>query len=472
MPEKYHIHTTPVPPRLPRIGKYGVVDWREDCARCHNCVKKACVYDRHREELKYIRNLKHFDSLFFDCMGCFSCVQNCTKGILCLTINSEYERLGNRYWTPDVIDTTWLQAETAAVPVSGAGYRGRFTGHGFDSMWTDMSEIVRPTRDGIHGREYISTSVDIGRKPSYLEFDGKKPISPGPEVVSIPMPLIIDMSPPEFTFVELERFIIETALITDLIAIIDSSKWPRCCEGNQMGDMDAYLPHIAFHLNPDSSVPDYVLRKTRLVEIPDGSFVMERIRELKDIHPWIVVLVRMELDSNGVQRAIELADAGVETIHVVADLNGDEVGVENPRFVKDMIREIHTAIIKNGKRDEITLIAGGGIALPEHMAKAVICGADLVSTYLPLMISLECRLCADCKPDLKCPAKLDEIDIKYAVGRMRNIIAAWHLQLIEVMGAMGMREVRRLRGDVGRAMFFEELEEEIFGKFFGSRKKA
>ena len=26
-------------------------------------------------------------------------------------------------------------------------------------MWTDMSEIVRPTRDGIHGREYISTSV-------------------------------------------------------------------------------------------------------------------------------------------------------------------------------------------------------------------------------------------------------------------------------------------------------------------------
>ena len=25
-----------------------------------------------------------------------------------------------------------------------------------------LSEIVRPTRDGIHGREYISTSADIG----------------------------------------------------------------------------------------------------------------------------------------------------------------------------------------------------------------------------------------------------------------------------------------------------------------------
>jgi len=55
---------------------------------------------------------------------------------------------------------------------------------------------------------------------------------------------------------------------------------------------------------------------------------------------------------------------------------------------------------------------------------------------------------------------------------MRNLVAAWHLQLIEVMGAMGMREARRLRGDVGRAMFYEELEEEVFGELFGSRKRA
>ncbi|MFC1839561.1 glutamate synthase-related protein [Thermodesulfobacteriota bacterium] len=473
MPEKYHIHTTPVPPRLPRIGKYGVVDWREDCARCHNCVKKACVYDRHREELEFIRNIKEFDSLFFDCMGCFSCVQNCTKDLLCLTINSEYERLGNSYWTPDIIQSTWIQSETAAVPVSGAGYRGKFAGHGFDAMWTDMSEIVRPTRDGIHGREYISTSVDIGRKPSYLEFIGKDPAFSMPEVISIQMPLIIDMNPSEFTFPVLERFIVETAIITDLIAIIDSGKWPLEDKENNTGDYDKYLPHIAFHLNPDAPVPDDIFRKTRLVEIDDCSSVSNRIKVLKDIHPGIVVSVRVNLDSKGVQRAIELADMPeVETIHIVADFNGNEIGVENPRFVKDMIREIHTTIIKNGRRDEVTIIAGGGIALPEHMAKAVICGADLVSTYLPLMISLECRLCTNCKPGLRCPARLEEIDFNYAIGRMRNIVAAWHLQLIEVMGAMGIREARRLRGDVGRAMFYEELEEEIFGTLFGSRKTA
>jgi hypothetical protein len=29
------------------------------------------------------------------------------------------------------------------------------------------------------------------------------------------------------------------------------------------------------------------------------------------------------------------------------------------------------------------------------------------------------------------------------------------------MGAMGMREVRRLRGETGRAMFFEDMEKEF-----------
>jgi glutamate synthase domain-containing protein 2 len=115
-------------------------------------------------------------------------------------------------------------------------------------------------------------------------------------------------------------------------------------------------------------------------------------------------------------------------------------------------------------------MAGGGIALAEHMAKQIICGADLVTTSLPLLIALECHLCPQCGQEVVCPAKIDEIDAAYGVGRMVNLIAAWHDQLIELMGAMGIREVRRLRGEVGRALFFEELEEATFGKLFGSRK--
>ena len=463
MPEKYHIKTRPVPPRRPRIGKHGVVDWREDCARCHNCVKKACVYDRYRQEAEYIRNLSTVEALFFDCMGCFSCVQDCTKGLLCLSVNPVYESLGNSYWKPDIIKTTWLQAETAKIPVSGAGYRGPFSGLGFDSMWTDMSEIVRPTRDVIHGREYISTSVDIGRKLPFLALNGDETVANLPPLVSIPMPLIIDLSSPAHTLPKLDALIEQTAAGTDLIAIMDSRFRPA---------NDVNLEHIAFYLGPDSPpVPEETLRKTRLVEIADSGTVTERIKELKAMHPQIVVAIRVELTAIGIGRAIELAGLeDVEVIHVMADTNGNELAAQKPRFVKDMIRQIHTTLIGKGIRDEITLMAGGGIALPEHVAKAIICGADLVTINLPLLVALECHLCESCHPGMPCPARLEKIDLNYGVGRMTNLIAAWHDQLIEVMGAMGMREVRRLRGDVGRAMFFENLEEETFGKLYGKRK--
>ena len=330
MPGKYHINTKPVPPRLPRIGKYGIVDWREDCARCHNCVKKACVYDRHRQELEYIRNLSDIDALFFDCMGCLYCVQNCTKGLLRLTINPVYEGLGNHYWTPEIIQTTWTQAETAKIPVSGAGYKGRFAGHGFDSMWTDMSEIVRPTRDGIHGREYISTSVDIGRKPGFLSFKDEKQTDVTPPLVDIPMPLIIDTACEQYSLPVLGPVLVETAKRTGLIAIIDSSQWPFAD-----GFQEEQLPHIAFNLNPDvKQPPKEVIAKTKLIQIPDGPKVIDKIKELKKDFPEIVISVKVLLDSDGCKRAIELASMPeVEVIHISTDSNGDEIAAKEPRFI-------------------------------------------------------------------------------------------------------------------------------------------
>jgi len=42
------------------------------------------------------------------------------------------------------------------------------------------------------------------------------------------------------------------------------------------------------------------------------------------------------------------------------------------------------------------------------------------------------------------------------------MVGAWRDQLLEVLGAMGLREVRRLRGELGRAIFYEDVEREAF----------
>ena len=138
--------------------------------------------------------------------------------------------------------------------------------------------------------------------------------------------------------------------------------------------------------------------------------------------------------------------------------------------MRDVLRDVHGTLVKQGIRDEVTLIASGGIALAEHVAKAIICGADLVAIDIPLVLALECRLCGECQRGEPCQIALEEIEPEYGAHRIVNLLAAWHQQLIEVLGAMGIREVRRLRGETGRAMFFEDLEREAFGRLFGKRK--
>jgi glutamate synthase domain-containing protein 2 len=62
---------------------------------------------------------------------------------------------------------------------------------------------------------------------------------------------------------------------------------------------------------------------------------------------------------------------------------------------------------------------------------------------------------------------LSSIDSGWGSNRIVNLIAAWHNQLLEMMGAMGIREARRLRGEQGRIMFREDLEADTFARLFG-----
>jgi glutamate synthase domain-containing protein 2 len=134
--------------------------------------------------------------------------------------------------------------------------------------------------------------------------------------------------------------------------------------------------------------------------------------------------------------------------------------------LKDLIRQTHLRLVELKLRDTVTLLASGGIAMAEHVAKAIICGADAVVVDVPLLIALECRVCKKCLKGEACPVQMDKVEVKRGAQRLVNLMGAWNNQLLEVLGAMGLREVRRLRGEVGRAMFVDELQKEIFAPLF------
>ena len=462
MPDRYHIHTVPTAPRFRRVGKFGNVDWREDCSRCTNCVKLRCLYDVYRHEATYNRDPLASVETLNECKACLSCVQGCTKGLLSISVNPGFLDMGDEYWSPDILLTTWNQSDAGRIPVSGAGYRGRFYGPGFDSIWTDMSEIVRPTRDGIHGREYISTSVDIGPKPMRLRFapDGKL-LTPPSHLLEIQLPVILDMPawPVESEHMAAARAV--AAMKLSSVAVMSAA------------DASALPPELLPFAVPVVGKDDIersqdLLEAVRMVQLVDGPEAAESAGEIQAAHKQTVVCVRMVLCRTTADRIVELGRAGVKVFQLCADQHGRELLDDGRpgRHIKDALREVHGRLVREGVRDEVTLIISGGIALAEHMAKAIICGADLVAVDTPLLVALGCRVCREgrrCNSENACPAEIGSGDSAYAAQRMVNLMGAWHSQLIEVLGAMGIREVRRLRGEVGRAIFMEDIEKEAFG---------
>jgi ferredoxin len=464
MPKKYNIPVKLTPPRFEPVGKFSTIEFREECAgSCKECVKKKCVYGIFKDNYIHVSSMEEPEYLYV-CKSCFRCVQECTKGIFSRVINPEYRTLGDHYWTGDIISRTWYQAHTGKIPVSGAGYRGPFTGSGFDSMWTDMSEIVRPTRDGIHGREYVNTGLEMSRKVTRLKFDeNSELVSECPPIMEVQVPILF--ARPSFGDIDANFLTAaaKAAFELDTMMFISAEEYS-----------EAFKPY-ARALVPGLTKQNYkvhqgLIEASRMVELAYEPGIEEEIPQLRALKPGLTVAVGIPLSPESADVAVNMARADVDALHFYADNYGNEADNDNPRFLKDLIREIHLKLVDNQIRDKINMVFSGGIAMAEHMAKAIICGADAIAMDTSLLIACECRACRRCQKGLSCPVNLREIDLEWGSQRIINLVGAWRNQLIEVMGAMGIREVRRLRGEVGRSMWFEDLERENFGPIFGDRK--
>ena len=158
-------------------------------------------------------------------------------------------------------------------------------------------------------------------------------------------------------------------------------------------------------------------------------------------------------------------DCGIRVFHLVADYHG--LGPDG-RFVLDLIREAHSFFVNARCRDEVTLLGSGGIIAAEHVPKAIICGLDAVALDTPLLVALQAGFIGECADRdtsrFQLPGRLT---VDWGARRVTNLVASWRDQLLEVLGAMGLREVRRLRGEMGRAMFQKDLEREAFSGIEG-----
>ena len=450
--ERYHVPINPMPSRAGPVPKFVIVR-ADNCINCGKC-ERSCIYGVHKRSELDLRKMA--DPLNHLCKNCFRCIGDCPQRALSMIPGPEFRSLGRGTWTSQRIATMWGEAETGKIPVFGAGYRGMFTGPGYDGMWTDMSEIVRPTRDGIHGREFISTSVDIGRKPSLLEFrkDGSL-VTRMPPIIETPIPMLMDVTRlRSLTETMVTGFTLAAKHLDTLMLAPHDSLPPGTASELNSRFVPVYPPEVDAKT---LTVPDGV----RMVELWHGATWKDDQKTLRSRFPGLVVSFRLTADVNVDKKVLELVRGKADVAHLVYSEEGVEEEGDEPRHSKESLRAVHKSLVSKSLRDEITVIASGGIAAAEHVPKTIICGADAVVLEKALMIALECRNCITCSM-ASCPANLGSAPAEWVEGRVTNMVGAWRDQMLEVLGAMGLREVRRLRGELGRAIFFEDVEREAF----------
>lgn len=393
------------------------------------------------------------------CVGCLRCTVQHPQAVTILH-NPEFQGLGDSYFNFEHLGSVAYEAESGNIPVKGAGYRGKFGGEGWDGMWTDMSEIVRPTRDGIHGREFISTVVEIGKKPSYLVFDDDgQPIGTAPQTFAIPIPFIYDAPPPSATSSLVTDLLSEAASQTETMAITPISQVLTA-----KSNLESLVPLVKGDEIDQLSSLSF---SPRMIELEVGSEPSADLpaytSKIQSNFPDAIVAIRLPFTN--AENLGRYAKVGVHVFHFVADFHGRG---EDGRFMLDLIREAHHAFVEAGMRDEVTLIGSGGIVAAEHVPKAIIAGLDLVALDTPLLVALQAELEGECRnrqiSQFTLPKRLNK---EWGVQRIQNLTAAWRDQLLEILGAMGLREVRRLRGEIGRAMFQVDLEREAFADIEG-----
>jgi hypothetical protein len=387
-----------------------------------------------------------------ECVACLRCTTE-FPSMLKVAPNPKRLQLGDGYFTSNYVDTLSYEVAEGSIPVKGAGYRGKFGGEGWDNMWTDMSEIVRPTRDGIHGREFISTVTDIGFKPNFLNFDeAGQPGGIRPEVISLPLPMLFDAASPAMADARLWKIIAEAAHGIGTLAFLPLNG--ILAHGLQ-GD------HIVPVVKAGEQEKLAATRPPRLIELDGWDETLFDFIRTK----FPNALVSLRIPYSPSEALLQHVKKGIYVFHCLADFHGRD---GDGRFALELIRATHTALVQAGIREQVTLLGSGGIIAAEHIPKALLCGLDAIAIDTPLVVALQGKFDGECADRISSHFLLPKmIPESWGVQRMLNLAVSWRDQLLEISGAMGLRETRRMRGEMGRAMLLHTLEAEAFSGLEG-----
>ncbi|MDD1652133.1 MAG: IMP dehydrogenase [Methanomicrobiales archaeon] len=477
-----------IPPRY-RIS----VD-RDQCMLCERCITE-CPYGVFR------RNGERIAVNSRQCTACHRCIAMCPRDAIDLE-EQPVDYRSHPVWTRKAREAIYNQARSGRIILAGMGNAGDYPVI-FDRLVLDACQVTNPSIDPL--REPMELRTYLGKKPSRVEI--RK--SSGGDVE-----LVTELTPN----LQLETPIMIAHMSYGAISLPAQLSLARAAaaSGTFMGTGEGGLhraiypyqdrmivqvasgrfgvdinflergaaieikigqgakPGLGGHLPGEKVCED--VSCTRMIPLGTDALspsphhdiysiedLKQLVRSLKEATEWKKpVFVKIAAVHNTAAIAAGIARSSADAVVVDGFRGGtgaaprvfrDHVGIP----IEAAIASADEKLRQQGIRNQVSLIASGGIRESADVAKAIALGADAVYIGTAALIAMGCRVCGNCYRGL-CPwgiatqredltARLDP-DVESV--HVANLIHAWTLELSELMGAAGINSIESLRGNRDR----------------------
>lgn len=387
--------------------------------------------------------------------------------------------LGDSRWTQDLILSTWMMAETGKPPDNGMEHRIGASGGGFDVL--DFKTL--PPEKWLPAETEIDLSIDLNKRGQGVE-------------ISIPIP--------HYGGGMSYGSVSEQVMLSRARAATEWGTFTCTGEGGYPASLVPYKDHIITQVATGMfGVREETIQYAPIVEFKyaqgakpglGGHLLGDKattvVAAMRESVPWVslfspfpfhsvysvedhrkhvdwirttnpraLISVKVSTPTDVDMVAVGSYFAGANIIQLDGAYGGTgaapEIAKKNIAMpIEFAIPKVHKYLESEGVRDQVTLMASGGVRTAYDIAKAIALGADGCILGTAELVAIGCTRCSNCERGRGCPFGLTTTDpllsqlmpVDWGAKRISNLYAANALQLRELLRKLGLRSIRALRG--------------------------
>lgn len=493
----------------------------ETCIHCGMCSSEnACIYGARESQPRKIPEL-----LDINCALCNACVNFCPQNKIAQHERQFIDKLvknavdleEKKYWakkqnrihdttkvirseqvtemsdlyvTEEIIMEIDKEAATGRIPVSGAGQGDRHMGIGFDAERFAHFHIVGPAQNRLHeGDPDEELSVILGKREDFCKFDRSgnlvNPLHPN---IKLMTPILYNSIPLESNG-KVELVLIKVAQQQKSLVVITLERllehYHYILEQGQYENLpEVIIARVDYDLINRLIVNPKVNRdilsdlwRMPIFEVEYHPKIEQTINFIKDSVDAVgkkqpLISGYLEISEYDLIGSLTLTADTKEKVNMFLDLGVDILHLKGLRnkekyFVTSKaVRALHHYLMRIGKRHEVSIVASGGIRLASDTQKTIQRGAEATLIDFSALLALDPTAYWAIIENKITTEKLLSLDLDWAIKRLNNQAESRKVQILEVLGAAGFKDIKKTVGEEGRLIDFYRLENRIQHNIF------